>query len=39
MSFVGPALSLAEPGGVRYLFTDIDDTLTTGGKLPYRGFR
>ena len=33
MSFLGSAPSQADLGGVRYLFTDIDDTLTTGGKL------
>ena len=33
MSFVGAAPSKADLNGIRYLFTDIDDTLTTGGKL------
>lgn len=33
MTFIGPAPSAADLSGVRYLFTDIDDTLTTGGKL------
>lgn len=33
MTFLGPAPSTADLRGVRYLFTDIDDTLTTDGKL------
>lgn len=33
MSFMGPAPSKADLTGVRYVFTDIDDTLTTEGKL------
>ncbi|MGV8853012.1 MAG: HAD family hydrolase [Devosia sp.] len=33
MTFIGPAPSAADLSGVRYLFTDIDDTLTTGGRL------
>ncbi|HTM78081.1 MAG TPA: HAD-IIB family hydrolase, partial [Devosia sp.] len=33
MSFLGAAPDRADLEGVRYLFTDIDDTLTTGGKL------
>ena len=33
MSFLGPAPERADLTGVRYLFTDIDDTLTTEGKL------
>jgi len=33
MSFRGPSPQPAELRGVRYLFTDVDDTLTTGGRL------
>lgn len=33
MSFLGPSPSMADLKGIRYLFTDIDDTLTTDGKL------
>ncbi|HEY4203237.1 MAG TPA: HAD-IIB family hydrolase [Devosiaceae bacterium] len=33
MTFLGPAPATADLSGVRYLFTDIDDTLTTGGRL------
>jgi len=33
MTFLGPAPSKEDLRGVRYLFTDIDDTLTTDGKL------
>jgi HAD superfamily hydrolase (TIGR01484 family) len=33
MTFIGPAPTPADLGGVRYLFTDIDDTLTTEGRL------
>jgi HAD superfamily hydrolase (TIGR01484 family) len=33
MTFLGTAPDRADLAGVRYLFTDIDDTLTTGGKL------
>lgn len=33
MTFTGRAPTAAELSGVRYIFTDIDDTLTTGGKL------
>lgn len=33
MSFVGPSPLPEQLAGVRYLFTDIDDTLTTEGRL------
>ncbi|WP_183309563.1 HAD-IIB family hydrolase [Devosia subaequoris] len=33
MKFRGPSPQPAELRGVRYLFTDVDDTLTTGGRL------
>jgi len=33
VSFRGPSPQAAELRGVRYLFTDVDDTLTTGGRL------
>lgn len=33
MTFLGAAPAPADLGAVKYLFTDIDDTLTTGGRL------
>lgn len=33
MTFIGPAPTRADLRNVRYLFTDIDDTLTTEGRL------